>query len=82
MAIDPSKLREVAAKLVEELEKNYGEDAELDEVMIIAAVTHDGEESSARRSTVHVHMSSDPLSYKGLGLLQHAQQLVSKSYWD
>lgn len=73
MAIDPSKLGNVAAKLMETLEANYGEDAELGAILLIAAVDHE----NGTQTTVHYSVSDGLPVHEGLGLLQHVQNSIA-----
>ena len=76
MPVDQVKLREVAARLMEKLEHEFGKDqsAEIGSVFLIAAVRHD----EGRRVTVHYDTSSGTAPHEGMGLLQYVQELICK----
>ena len=66
MAIDQSKLGAVAAELMDDLENNYGDDAELTNVVIIATVDHGG----GTLDTTHWKVTPGMPNYIGVGLLE------------
>jgi hypothetical protein len=74
--IDQAKVGEVAARLMEKLEHEFGKDesAEIGSVFLIAAVRHD----ESRRVTVHYDTSSGTAPHEGIGLLQYVQELICK----
>jgi hypothetical protein len=74
VAIDHSKVGEVAAELMDILESTYGEDAEISAVMLITAVTHD----EGTKTTVHHNASSGMPVHEGLGLLMFVQSLIAR----
>lgn len=76
MPIDQAKVGEVAARLMEKLEHEFGKDesAEIGSVFLVAGVRHD----EGRRVTVHYDTSSGTAPHEGIGLLQYVQGLISK----
>lgn len=74
MSIDQRKLGEVAAGLMDALERQYSDDTELGAVMIIAAVNH----HNGTQTDVHYHASSGVPKHEGLGLLQYVQNDIAK----
>ncbi len=75
MAIEQARVGEVAAQMMDTLEQQqYGEDAEITDVMVIAAVEYDNGASSK------VHSSSSPgmPTHVALGLLTQAQVYISR----
>ncbi len=74
MAIDQARVGEVAAQMMDTLEQQYGEDAEITDVMVITAVKYDNGASSK------VHSSSSPgmPTHVALGLLTQAQVYISR----
>ena len=74
MPIDQAKIGKVAARLMERLEQEFGEDesAEIGPVLLIATVKHD----EGRRATVHYDTSSGTMPYEGMRLLQRVQELL------
>jgi hypothetical protein len=74
--IDQAKVGEVAARLMEKLEHEFGKDhsAEIGSVFLIAGVRHD----EGRRVTVHYDTSSGTAPHEGMGLLQYVQELICK----
>ncbi|MBV9453482.1 MAG: hypothetical protein JOZ19_05100 [Rubrobacter sp.] len=74
MPIDPSKVGEVAAELMDILETTYGEDAEISAVMLITAVTHE----NGTKTTVHHNASPGMPVHEGLGLLMFVQSLIAR----
>ena len=65
MAIDRAKVETVAATLLDSLEETYGEDAEITDVMLIAAVDHDGGEGTS----LHFEVNPGMAKHVGIGLL-------------
>jgi hypothetical protein len=63
MTIEPAKIGTVAAGLMDQLEQ-YGDDATIDHVMVIAAVDYPGGD------TVHYAVSEPMSNYVGIGLLR------------
>lgn len=47
MSIDPAPLAKLAASLIDELEEEYGEDAELVDAVILVEVSHRDEDDDA-----------------------------------
>ncbi len=74
--IDQAKVGEVAARLMEKLEHEFGKDqnAEIGSVFLIAGVRHD----EGRRVTIHYDTSSGTAPHEGIGLLQYVQGLICK----
>ena len=74
MAIEQARVGEVAAQMMDTLEQQYGEDAEITDVMVIAAVEYDNGAASK------VHSSSSPgmPTHVALGLLTQAQVHISR----
>ena len=73
MAIDQARVGAVAAKLMEILDQHdYGEDAEITDVMLLVAVDHD------HGTSTRVHWSPSPgLSpHVGVGLLTYVRQAL------
>ena len=76
MAIEQARVGEVAAQMMDTLEQQqYGEDAEITDVMVIAAVEYDDNGAKSR-----VHSSSSPgmPTHVALGLLTQAQVYISR----
>ncbi len=76
MAIEQARVGEVAAQMMDTLEQQqYGEDAEITDVMLIAAVDYDDNGATSR-----VHYSSSPgmPTHVALGLLTHVQVHISR----
>lgn len=69
MAVDRTKIGEVAARLMDQLEESHGEDAQLESVMIIASITNDAD----KQSVVHYSVSDGMPQHVGLGLLAMVQ---------
>ena len=65
MAIDRAKVETVAATLLDSLEETYGEDAEITDVMLIAAVDYDGGEGTS----LHFEVNPGMAKHVGIGLL-------------
>ena len=77
MAIDQARVGEVAAQMMDTLEQQqYGEDAEITAVMLIAAVEYDNGASS--KSKVHTSSSPGMPTHVALGLLTQAQVYISR----
>ena len=74
MAIDQAKVGEVAAALMDTLDEyGYGEDAEITDVVLITAITHD----EGRQRALH-WQNSPEMGYDGLlGLLAYVQAVTS-----
>jgi hypothetical protein len=73
MAIDQARVGEVAARMMEVLEQQeFGEDAEITDVMLIVAVDHEGGAATS------VHSSSTPNMpmHAKLGLLTYVQSVL------
>lgn len=66
MAIDQTRLGAVAAELMDDLAGNYGDDAELKHVVIIATVDHGG----GTLDTTHWKITPGMPNYVGIGLLE------------
>jgi hypothetical protein len=77
MSIGQAKVGEVAARLMERLEREYARDesAEVSSVFLISAVRHDVGE----RLTVHYDTSSGMPLHEGRGLLQYVHALISQN---
>jgi hypothetical protein len=73
MAIDQAKIGTVAARLMEELERAYGEDATIDHVMLLVAVDQPGQD------TIHFNVSEGIGTYEGLGMLEVVRQRLLKN---
>ena len=75
MAIEQARVGEVAAQMMDTLERQqYGEDAEITDVMLIAAVDYD----NGATSTVHYSSSPGMPTHVALGLLTQAQVYISR----
>ena len=75
MAIEQARVGEVAAQMMDTLEQQqYGEDAEITDVMLIAAVDYD----NGATTTVHYSSSSGMPTHVALGLLTHVQIHISR----
>jgi hypothetical protein len=74
MAIDQAIIGEMAARLMEQLETAYEDDATITGACLIVAVDHD----QGKRNTVHSNFSSDLATYEALGLLEY----VSRNRFD
>lgn len=68
MAIDQALVGNMAAKLIEQLESNYGEDATIKAAAVIVAVDH------GNNNTVHFDFGPALATYEGLGLLEHVSR--------
>ncbi len=68
MAITQQQVGEVAAGLMEQLERTYGADesAEVTDVFIITAVDH----NHGQHTTVHFNVSGGMSTHTGIGLLE------------
>ena len=75
MAIDQARVGEVAAQMMDTLEQQYGEDAEITDVMLIAAVDYD---DNGATTTVHYSSSPGMPTHVALGLLTQAQVYISR----
>jgi pyruvate kinase len=75
MAIEQARVGEVAAQMMDALEQQqYGEDAEITDVMLIAAVDYD----NGATTTVHYSSSAGMPTHVALGLLTHVQVHISR----
>ena len=75
MAIEQARVGEVAAQMMDALEQQqYGEDAEITAVMLIAAVEYD----NGAKSKVHTSSSPGMPTHVALGLLTQAQVYISR----
>ncbi len=75
MAIEQARVGEVAAQMMDTLEQQqYGEDAEITDVMVIAAVEYD----NGAKSKVHSSSSPGMPTHVALGLLTQAQVYISR----
>lgn len=72
MAIDHAKVGQLAAQLMQELEEQYGEDAQLERVALIVAVAHDED-----KLTVHTKFAPDSPPWTQRGLLEYAARHAS-----
>jgi hypothetical protein len=73
VALDQSRVGEVAAQLMESLDQQeFGEDAEITDVMLIVAVDHEGGAATS------IHSSSSPgmPTHAKLGLLVYTQSVL------
>lgn len=68
MAIDQALVGKMAAKLMEQLEDNYGEGASIKAACVIVAVDHGGQ------NTVHFDFGPGLATYEGLGLLEQVSR--------
>jgi hypothetical protein len=68
MALDQAKIGNVAARLMEQLEEIYGEDAMIEHVMLLVAVDQTG------RHTIHFNVSEGIAPYEGIGMLEVVRQ--------
>lgn len=68
MAIDQALVGNMAAKLMERLERNYGEDASIKAAAVIVAVDH------GNNNTVHFDFGPGLAPYEGLGLLEQVSR--------
>lgn len=73
MAIDQSKLGNITARLMETLEAEYGEDAELGAIMLIVAVGH----QDGTKTSVHYDVSDGLPEHEGIGLLEYVQNAIA-----
>ncbi len=75
MAIEQARVGEVAAQMMDTLEQQqYGEDAEITDVMLIVAVDYD----NGATTTVHSTASPGMPTHVALGLLTQAQVHISR----
>ena len=75
MAIEQARVGEVAAQMMDTLEQQqYGEDAEITDVMLIAAVDYD----NGATTTVHYSSSPGMPTHVALGLLTQSQVYISR----
>ncbi|HEY1540436.1 MAG TPA: hypothetical protein VGF63_13615 [Solirubrobacteraceae bacterium] len=72
MAIDQKAIGVVAAEMMEELEQTYGDEATIERVAIVVAVTRAGED------TVHWKFTPGTSVYMGKGLLAHVHDNIGK----
>lgn len=70
MAIDQTLIGELAARLMEQLEEAYEDDATITGACLIVAVDHD----QGKRNTVHSSFSADLATYEALGLLEYVSR--------
>jgi hypothetical protein len=76
MAIDQARVGEVAAQMMEVLDQQeFGEDAEITDVMLIVAVDHEGGE----RTSVHSASTPGMPTYAKLGLLTYVQSVLLRA---
>ncbi|HVD86545.1 MAG TPA: hypothetical protein VNB59_03975 [Solirubrobacterales bacterium] len=68
MAIDQALVGNMAAKLMEQLEESYGEDAAIKAACVIVAVDHEDQ------NTVHFDFGPALATYEGLGLLEQVRR--------
>lgn len=68
MAIDQALVGNMAAKLMERLEADYGDDAKIKAACVIVAVDH------GDQNTVHFDFGPALASYEGLGLLEEVSR--------
>lgn len=64
MAIDQAKIGVVAAELMERLEAKYGDEAELDNVLLLVTVSHGAADS------IEIQPSPGIANYVALGMLE------------
>ena len=69
MAIDQLLVGNMAAKLMEQLEESYGEDATIKAACVIVAVDH-----GDHQNTVHFDFGPELATYEGLGLLEQVSR--------
>jgi hypothetical protein len=70
MAFDQSKLGQLAAELMDNLEGHYGEDAEIGDVTLIVEIT--SEEHGSQIAMTH----SNPRAHVNLGLVEAASHIL------
>lgn len=75
MAIDQALVGNMAAKLMEQIEESYGEDAAIQAACVIVAVDH-----GDRQNTVHFDFGPELATYEGLGLLEQVSRNLGSSY--
>ncbi len=71
MAIDQAQVGRLAAQLMQELEDQYGEEATLERVALIAAVDH------GDQLTVHTRVTPECPPWTQRGLLEYAARNIS-----
>lgn len=76
MAIDQTKIGLAAANLMQQLEEAYGDDAEIETVMVIAAVDH------GMQNTIHFGASPGTSSHVGRGMLLSVQDGLARRQLD
>ncbi len=71
-----AKVGEVAARLMERLEREFAEDesAQIESVFLVSAVRHD----HGQRVTVHYDTSSGVAPHEGMGLLQYVRTFLQE----
>ncbi len=76
MAIEQVKVGEVAARLMERLEREYAQDesAQVESVFLISSVRHD----DGQRVTVFYDCGTDTPPHEVMGLLQYVHTLLQK----
>lgn len=73
MALDQARVGEVAARLMESLdEQEFGEDAEITDVVLIVAVDHEG----GAATSIHSASSPGMPTHAKLGLLTYTQAVL------
>jgi hypothetical protein len=70
MAFDQSKIGNLAAKLMDELEGRYGEEAEIGDVALLVEIT------SPQHGSQIATTSSNPRAHVNLGLLEAGRQIM------
>lgn len=68
MATDQGMVGRMAAELMEQLEKTYGEDAEITAALLVVNV-----DTGTGQETLHVRPSPDLARYEGIGLVEWAK---------
>lgn len=66
MAIDQTSIGNVAARLMENLESKYGDDAEIKTVLLLVAVEH----SAGTQDTIEFSVSEGVSKQEGVGILE------------
>ena len=70
MPIDQSRVGNVAARLMENLENKYGDDAEIKSVLLLVTVEH----SDGTQDTVEIAPSEGISRHEGMGILELVKQ--------
>lgn len=76
MSIEQAKLGEVAARMMERLEREYESDesAEVSSVFLVSAIKHNDSE----HLTVHYDSSSGVAPHEAMGLLEYVREIIRR----